>query len=104
MGDDRAFVTLLTEDGFLPGVQALVHSLRATDPPTVVACVVVLVTPSVSRVARAKLKRLAVSFIPVRALEIRYCYRTIDSPSCMSIAADTVGKGVSASKFEPCCR
>ena len=68
-GDGEAFASMLTDDGFLPGVQALVQSLRTTSPPSRVHTFVVLVTPTVGRVVRAKLKRLGVTVLPVGAVD-----------------------------------
>ncbi|KAJ1445820.1 nucleotide-diphospho-sugar transferase [Pelagophyceae sp. CCMP2097] len=57
-----AFVTLLTNDGFSPGAEALLFSLRKT---TTKATLVVLVTPEVSARVRRVLGRAADSVVDV---------------------------------------
>jgi glycogenin glucosyltransferase len=62
----EAYVTLLTNDSFLPGVEVLAYTLNkytARDGRPFV----VLVTPAVSAVTRAKLRRLA---SPARAVQV----------------------------------
>ncbi len=61
----RAFATLLTDDSFLPGVHALLRSLQTTSPPSCVTERVVMVTGAVSRLTRAKLKRLGAVVLEV---------------------------------------
>lgn len=57
----RAVVTLVTTDSFIPGAQALFHSLRVRSPPGPGAAYTthVMVTPAVTAAARAKLKGMA---------------------------------------------
>ena len=61
----RAFVTLLTNDAFLPGAEVMLHSLRATKTEVELA---VLVTADVTKHARAKLAKRADVLIDVEPI------------------------------------
>ena len=66
----RAYVTLLTDEGFLNGALCLLRSLACTSVPTSVPTVAVMVTPAVGRLARARLQRVGAVVIEVQPIPL----------------------------------
>ena len=82
----QAYVTLLTSDGYLPGAECLLHSLRqsGTRRP-----VVTLVTSAVSPRARAKLEQRCDRVIEVPAVPNPHSSRPDQADKCWTDAGYT---------------
>ena len=82
----QAYVTLLTSDGYLPGAECLLHSLRqsGTQRP-----IIILVTSAVSPRARAKLEERCDRVIEVPAIANPHASRPDQANKCWTDAGYT---------------
>lgn len=67
----RAYVTLLTDEGFLSGALCLLRSLSCTRVPSTVPTRVVMVTPAVGKLSRARLRRVGATVVEVDPIPLR---------------------------------